>query len=56
MVEDSKVHRHPISHLQWDAAGACLLTADTEGKVRGAQAYAALRLTSMTPGSVAVER
>ncbi|WIA30074.1 hypothetical protein OEZ86_000169 [Tetradesmus obliquus] len=33
MEEDSKMHRHPISHLQWDAAGTCLLTTDTQGKV-----------------------
>jgi hypothetical protein len=43
MEEDSKVHRHPVSHLQWDAAGACLLTADTEGKVSVAQACMTLR-------------
>lgn len=38
LEEDSKVHRHPVSHLVWDPAGNSLLTADSQGKVCGAPA------------------
>lgn len=47
MEEDSKMHRHPISHLQWDAAGTCLLTADTQGKVCTGVIHAAGRATEV---------
>lgn len=38
LEEDSKTHREPVSQLLWHPGGRHFMTADTSGKVSGAQA------------------